>query len=330
MTQTCPGLSVGAYSVTATGGTSPYQYSLDDGKTYQTSPLFTGLGLGSYALVVKDANGCVVKPASYQMSSSVAPTITPQVTNVSCNGLQNGSILVDLTGGADLGQTYASINNGTTFTTNFRFNSLGAGVYPVVVKYGNNCLTPVQSTTLTQPAVLAFNTTKVNVTGCFGNTTGSISVTATGGTAPYQYSKDNGATFQKGNQFTDLGAGTYAVVVSDVNGCQTSAQSIVLTQPSAISYTVAKTNVSCNGSATGSFTVTASGGTPPYRLSLNGGEFDAIRSPSGLAAGDYTIAVGDANGCSTSQSTVTISQPDPLTFTSTLTEVSCAGETTVR
>src|SRR5690349_24890010 len=79
------------------------------------------------------------------------------------------------------------------------FNGLTAGPYQVVVKDANNCLSPAQTVTVAQPLVVSF-TAVPSPASCNGASDGSIVVTASGGTGTYQYSKDNGASYQSGNR----------------------------------------------------------------------------------------------------------------------------------
>jgi hypothetical protein len=111
---------------------------------------------------------------------------------------------------------------------------------------------------VTQPAVLNATSSVTNVL-CNGGTTGKITITASGGTASYQY-KLNSGSYQTGNTFT-VAAGTYSVTVKDANGCEKTLSNIVVTQPAVLNATSSVTNVLCNGGTTGKITITASGGT---------------------------------------------------------------------
>ena len=126
----------------------------------------------------------------------------------------------------------------------------------------NNC-SITRTATVTQPgSALTVSPTFTPVL-CFGDATGSATVLASGGTAPYTYQWISipGLT---SNSATNLTAGTYAVVVTDAKGC-TQQTSISVTQPSApLSGTLTVTDVACYGDATGSVTVNMSGGTAPY------------------------------------------------------------------
>ncbi|RDI14637.1 T9SS type A sorting domain-containing protein, partial [Flavobacterium sp. AG291] len=163
---------------------------------------------------------------------------------------------------------------------------------------------------------------------CYGDTTGSATVAVTGGTGAYTYSWDT-TPVQTTATATNLSAGTYTVTVTDANGCTTT-QSFVITQPAqplALTPNTTQTNVLCNGQATGSATVSVTGGTGAYTyLWSNGATTNTV---TGLIAGTYTVDVTDANGCVLSNS-FTITEPAlALTATAdTQTNVLCYGDTT--
>ncbi|NCV57098.1 MAG: adhesin, partial [Betaproteobacteria bacterium] len=139
--------------------------------------------------------------------------------------------------------------------------------------------------------------------GCFGNSTGSINLTVTGGVAPYTYAWTNNATTQN---LTNIPAGVYTVVATDANGCTTT-QTVTITQPQgALALSTTKVDVLCFGNSTGSINLTVTGGTAPYTYAWSNNTTQ--EDPQNLAAGTYTVTVTDANGC-TAQTSVTITQP---------------------
>lgn len=151
------------------------------------------------------------------------------------------------------------------------------------------------------------NITKASYHGsdlsCSTSADGKITVTASGGTTPYQYSIDNGANFQAGNVFSGLAAGTYQIVVKDANGCTTVAQVISITAPQTLTMTIQKSDVTCFGDHNGWIKVTVAGGSGQYRFSKDGGNtFTPYQVGNeytfdGLIAGTYNIVVEDENGC---------------------------------
>ena len=262
-------------TVTANGGTAPYK----------GTGTFT-VGAGNYTYTVTDANGCqtttsisVSQPSQLNASSSAG--------NILCFG-GTTTVTVSATGGT------APYSGTGTYT-------VGAGNYTYTVTDANGC----QSTTsisVSQPSQLNASSSAGNIL-CFGGTT-TVTVSATGGTAPYS-----------GTGTYTVGAGNYTYTVTDANGCQTTT-SISVSQPSQLNATSSAGNILCFGGTT-TLTVTATGGTAPY----NGtGEFT-------VGAGDYTYTVTDANGCETTTS-ISVSQPDLLVAASSAGSILCYGGTT--
>jgi len=171
------------------------------------------------------------------------------------------------------------------------------------------------STTLTQP--------------CFGGgTNGAIAMTLTGGTAPFSYSwtrTGGGSGSGTGTTISGLSAGTYNITVTASNGCVTTL-SRTLTEAPQISVTATPTPVQCNGQATGSISLSVSGGTPGYTYLWNGGV--TTQNRSNLSAGTYTVTVTDSRTC-TAVTSATVTQPAAaLAATRTTTNVLCHGAAT--
>src|SRR5205823_6381414 len=247
-------------------------------------------------------------------------------TNVGCFGSSTGSVTVAGSGGTS---PYTYAIDGTTFGASDTFSSLGAGSYTITVKDANGCTT-TQPVTITQPAAaLGSSISSQTNVGCFGSSTGSVTVAGSGGTSPYTYAID-GTTFGASGTFSSLAAGSYTVTVKDAHGCTTT-QAVTITQPaSAVSASISsQTNVACFGGSTGSVTVAGSGGTSPYTFSKDGVNFGASGTFGSLAAGSYTVTVKDANGCTTTQP-VTITQPASAlgSSISSQTNVACFGGAT--
>ena len=258
----CFGGNNGSVTVTASGGTTAYQFSLNGGPN-QASGTFSGLIAGSYTVTITDANGCI-RTQAVTITQPLAPlTLVTSQTNVLCFGASTGAINLTPSGGTTP-YTYTWSNGATTQD----LSGIVAGTYTVVVNDANGTTggcTATTTVTITQPAAaLTLSSTQVNVL-CNGATTGSIDLTPAGGTAPYAYAWSNGATTQ---DLTGLAAGTYTVNVTDANGlagsCAATA-TIIITQPAApLSLTFTRVNVLCNGGLTGSINLTPAGGTAPY------------------------------------------------------------------
>jgi len=170
-----------------------------------------------------------------------------------------------------------------------------------------------------QVAAVSISNSSVTNVSCFNGNNGAISVTATGGTAPYVYTWSDAAT---GANRNNLSAGSYTVTVTD-NASQTVSQSFTITQPTAALITTGNTtNVSCNGGNNGVITVSTSGGSPNYTYSWGSGITSQNRT--NLTAGNYTLTTTDSKSC-TATALFTISEPAPLTAAATVTNASCAN-----
>uniref|UniRef100_UPI0025EE4154 T9SS type A sorting domain-containing protein n=1 Tax=uncultured Chryseobacterium sp. TaxID=259322 RepID=UPI0025EE4154 len=232
-----------------------------------------------------------------------------------CNGASNGAINLTPAGGT----APYTFNWGGGVTTEDR-TGLAAGTYTVVITDANGCTATVNAT-VTQPTTLSAAVTQTNVL-CNGGSTGTATVTVTGGTAPYTYAwSPSGGTAATA---TGLSAGTYTVTVTDANGC-TLTRTVTIIQSSAVSGTTVVTNVACNGASNGAINLTPAGGTAPYTFNWGGGVTTEDRT--GLAAGTYTVVITDANGC-TATVNATVTQPTALTATTSQTNIACNGGST--
>lgn len=309
----------GGILVNAAGGTGTLQYKLNSG-SYQNSGSFMSLAAGSYTVTVKDANGCTTSQP-IGVNDVGGPVLSlVSMTNVSCHGGSDGSIILNASGGS--GTLQYTINGGITYQFSGNFPNVPAGVYLAMVKDANGCSQAMQIT-IKQPPALGI-TASSSPTYCNGSNDGQINVlSATGGTGAFTYSI-NGVTYQSGTNFEGLTAGTYTVYVKDVAGC-TATTSVTVGQPAALTASVSQTSASCNGSADGSITVSGSGGTTPYEYSIDGGmDPQEPGMFTDLAAGTYTVSVTDANSCSYTTS-VTITQPTPITASISTTTSTCGN-----
>ncbi|HEX7906147.1 MAG TPA: hypothetical protein VF487_19875, partial [Chitinophagaceae bacterium] len=309
----CFGASTGAINITASGGTGAYTYDWADIAGTSNPEDRTNLPAGTYTVTVTDANGCSTAPLAVtitQPASAVAVVLTSQ-TNVLCFGASTGAINITASGGTGA-YTYDWADIAGTSNPEDRTN-LPAGTYTVTVTDANGCSTAPLNVTITQPAsaVAVVLTSQTNVL-CFGASTGAINITASGGTGAYTYDWADIAGTSNPEDRTNLSAGTYTVTVTDANGCTTAPLNVTITQP-ASAVTVAltsQTNVLCFGASTGAINITASGGTGAYTYAWTGTGVNATaEDQTGLAAGNYSVVVTDANGCSTAPLAVTITQP---------------------
>lgn len=251
-------------------------------------------------------------------------------TPATCGG-SNGTATA-MAGGGSGSYTYSWST--TPAQTTATASGLPAGTYTVTVSDGSCSLTSTATVSSSGGASIALSS-QTDI-ACFGGATGSATVTASGGSAPYNYTWANTG----GTVHTDTGistpstansltAGNYTVTVTDNNGCS-STQNVIITQPAtALSTSVSSvTDASC-GTANGAAAVTTSGGTPgtgyTYSWQPSGGSAAAA---SGLAAGNYTVTVTDANGCSATATPIVNNTGGPAVTVAAQNNVTCNGGST--
>jgi hypothetical protein len=201
----CFGDSTGAFSVNASGGTTPYSYNLGTGN--QSNNQFSNLSANNYTLTITDNNGCIA--SSTALISGPAAALLASVSNIQnvrCNGLADASLLVNATGGTS-GYSY---NLGNGAQSSGQFNNLAPANYQITVTDINNCASTV-SVLITEPSIL--NLSLVD------NGNNSASAIASGGTAPYTYLWDANAANQSTATATGLAAGNYCLSTTDANSC---------------------------------------------------------------------------------------------------------------
>lgn len=311
------GTNTGAFTSSVTGGVAPLSYKLDFG-TYGSTGNYTNLSAGPHFFTVKDANGCTTSTLVI-INSLTGPTLLfPNITNVSCNAGNDGSITLSSFGGTGLIQY--SIDGGTTFQTSGIFSAISAGSYTCVVKDNAGCMNHLH-VTVSQGPVLSIALSSIQSL-CNGSNDGQINASSTGGTGIRNYSL-NGTTYQSGSNFSGLSAGTYTVFVKDATSC-IKTQTVVVNQPTILTTSLTAIAATCFGIENGSISVSSLGGNGAYVYSINGGEFTEINSFDNLPTGTYTVVTEDANMCSFS-STISINQPAQITATVNTTNSTCGS-----
>lgn len=301
----CNGGTNGQASVSVTGGTPGYTYLWDNS---ETNSIIAGLTAGTYTCVITDVAGCTTTISETITEPTAVAGAATEISPVLCNGGNSASAVVNASGGTP-GYTYQWNDNAST--QNDTVSNVPAGVYTVVITDNNQC-TGTTTVTIEEPAVLTADVVVDNGVDCNGGTNGQLTVTETGGTAPYTYLW-NDPTGQTGVTATNLSAGTYGVTVTDNNGCEITVSNIVVSEPTAIAISLASsTNVSCNGAGDGQATVSVTGGVTPYSYVWSDPNNQTTPTASNLGPGTYDVLVTDANGCTITLPEVTITQPTPL------------------
>ncbi|MBL7765721.1 MAG: choice-of-anchor L domain-containing protein [Chitinophagaceae bacterium] len=309
----CTGPGLGSVSATVTGGTPPISFNLMPGNLNNTTGNYTGLAANTYTITATDAIGCTVTSAFTISATSNITFTAPNVTNVVCNGQNNGNISISASGGG--GTLSYSIAPGGTSNTTGAFSNLTAGTYTITASNGQGC-THTTTVVVAQPPSLVINSLGIVSPNCPPGPLGSITVNASGGTPGYTY-KYNSAPYQASNYFGNMPIGWYQITVKDANNC-TKSSVVILTVANAPSFTSVTSNqVNCSGGSNATITAVVTGGTGAITYSINpGGTVNSTGVFSGLTVNTYTITATDGTGCSVS-TTASIIQPTSITWSST-------------
>jgi gliding motility-associated-like protein len=312
----CNGLANGQVTLAAYNNNAPpYTYAMNAGP-FTGSGTFTNLAAGTYTFHVHNSTGCA-KDTVLTLTDSIAVHATLVITNVLCNGGNDGTITAT---GNNAVSPYTYALNAGPFSGVNTFNGLTAATYTIHVHDAMGCYLDT-SAAVTQPTPVAVSATVTNIL-CNGAATGAIVITASGGTPGYTYANGAGP-YTASNTFNGLVAGTYTIHTKDANACIKDTV-ITLTQPTPLKITsVTMVQPTCNGSANGTMTMAASGGTPGYTYAINAAPFSPTSTFVGLVAATYTLHLKDANGC-IKDTIVTLTQPTPVTATAAVKNSTCA------
>ncbi|MBD2755932.1 T9SS type B sorting domain-containing protein [Spirosoma validum] len=290
------GRTSGSIALTAATGATGWQYSLNGG-AFQTSPIFPGLGPGTYNVKAKDAAGCQSEQ-SITLTSVSGPIISDlKATPPQC-GTANGEVSVVASGGkAPL--TY-SIDYGSTFQTSPLFSKLAGGTYTFRVRDDNGCEFNKAIALPAANSMAVLSSTGLPTT-C-GQANGSVTMTTSGGNNPIQYSIDN-QTYQTGNTFTGLQSGNYVLQARDGTGCAVS-QTISVAASTGPQLARVQTMPAGCGQPNGAILITSANTVSTIDYSINGQAFQRTSNFSSLKAGSYVLVARDTNNCTVSQNIV--------------------------
>ncbi|MCK6639339.1 MAG: HYR domain-containing protein [Bacteroidia bacterium] len=300
----CNAGSNGDAMVMVSGGTGSYTYSwAPSGGTNATA---TGLTAGTYTCTTTDANGCTLT-STVSITEPSALTAASSASTVLCNG-DTSTVTVTASGGV------------SPYTGAGSFNQV-AGSYTFTVTDNNGCTTTT-SVTITEPTAISTVVASTNVL-CNGDSTGSIDLTVTGGTAPYTFNWNSGQYTTE--DLINIPAGSYSGVLTDANGC-TDGGTVVINEPSVLAATAVITNPTGCTTNDGSIDLSVAGGTPGYAYVWS--TTATTQDVTALDGGNYTVTVTDTNGCSAVESfTLTEPLPPTVTFSAGLDTV-CQSTTT--
>ncbi len=309
----CNASSDGTATIVAADGSGGYTYNWSFGS--QVGATATNLPGGWHYVTVTDMNNCmVVDSAEVLIPDTLVLNISP--SDITCAGGSDGAATSTVSGGVGNYSYQWSV----TGETNSDISNLSSGTYTLTVTDDNGC-TISDEITINEPSGLVLTMGGTNV-DCFGESTGSVNVSVTGGTGTliYQWSVP-GAN----DNVADLPAGTYTVTVEDVNGCTASDLYTITEQPE-LTTTISGTNASCFNISDGTVTITANGGDGTYFYAWNDPGGSNTATVSDLSAQIYTVTVTDGLGCSTTNF-IEIVEPTELTLDLSGTDISCYGGT---
>ena len=306
-------------TLSANGGTGLYTYS--DTSTFTnilgtfTNSTTISVTAGTYKYYVRDANGCTAIVTNDIKIDTIPDLILNlSLTNATINCTGDNSAVIVATAQGGLGNyVYTLLNaSGNPIPSAVQnspgvFTELVAGTYYVKVDSGD-CDTTSRMIEINEPlAALDATAITANVS-CFGGNNGSVEITATGGTGIIKYaiSPQLNQFFDK-NVFENLAPGTYDIIVQDELGCYVNLN-VTITEPDAVIVSIIPSSIIpeiCEGDTDGMFSITVTGGTAPYSVSLDDYDGPYITGTAtqtqfdftGLKGGDHSVFVRDSEGC---------------------------------
>lgn len=317
----CGGESDGAIDLTILGGVPDYTVVWSGPGGFSASSTFIdGLSAGTYDVTITDLAGCQTNSA-YTVTE-VPPMVievTPQ--DLSCNGANDGAIALNISGGQ--GPFDVSWAGPNLFTaTNQNISALAAGTYNVLVVDANGCFEE-SFAVIIEPAPITFSVVTENL-ACFGDDTGSITLTMAGGSAPYTVLWNNG---DQGEALFGLPAGSYSASLTDDAGCTVNIGPLVLEESPEIVIDATVIDLACPGDTIGAISLNLSGGTGNFDVAWSGpnGFTSNQTSLSALGEGTYNVVVTDDDGCEATFST-TLVAPDAFVINASSTNAVCADD----
>jgi gliding motility-associated-like protein len=293
--------------------------------TFNWTPTLADIAGSPYYFTVNVTNDNCPVPGNFSFQYQIIlnnfnSIISSNVTDVSCNGMNNGNVNLSVTGTQgpysylwDTGDTLQNISN------------LSGGVYTALITDSFDCSIS-QSFTINEPDTINISTSLSNIS-CNGLLDGSIITAISGGTMPYSYLWNNGSTTQN---LINIGVGNYGCTITDTNGCSALLSQLIITEPNEMTYSTSPTNVSCYGEQDGAIDLTLNGGVGfittswfyPSGVQVN------TEDLNGLFSGSYDFTITDANGCTPAilPMPIVITEPPQIIIMAAIQNEQCYGD----
>ncbi len=327
----CFGVNIGAIDINVTGGTtSVYNYSWagPNNFTANTQDL-TGRSHGTYTVTVTAGTASTTLTAIIAGPTAAIGISSVQVTNVKCFGTNDGAITIGVNGGT----TPYTFNWAGGITTQNRTN-LSPGTYSLTITDGKGCtFVPSPAYSINAPALaMAASSTNLTNVRCLNDANGAVTINTNNGQGALNYTWAKSSvpfTAIPAGAPTNLSAGTYGVTITDAQQCTAWVNNIVVAAPSAqLDATISTTNPLCAGQNSGTIAVAPFGGWSGIYTAAWANPQPGLGglTPTGVATGNYTVTVTDANGCSTVKGANVVAGNDILVTNTTPTDVSCFSQ----
>lgn len=302
---------------TVTGGKLPYSYKWSNN---QTTPNIQVDNEGPFTVTVTDANGCSSEKSILVTLNNAKPLLNIDAPPmISCASPQ---VQINATS-SPLGTNLWTTTNGHIVSGKTTLHPIvdKAGTYVLTVTNTSNGCTAVESTEVIGISPLKALASFTNIR-CFGDSNSIATISPSGGLAPYTYKWSTGET----TAIVDsLPAGNYSVIVNDNSTCKDTV-TFSITQPTKLNAIVNSTDQTGPGKDDGTAILTASGGTPPYKILWS--TSDTTYSIDSLAVGSYVVTLTDSLGCANTQSTFVNPYNCGMSINSTVTQfIDCFGQT---
>lgn len=312
----CHGDQNGSLEAIASGGTAPYNYFWPV-QNYSGTPL-QNIGIGNYTVQITDNNGCFIVASSSINQPTQLNAFPVSVTDVSCHGFNDGSVITSAMGGTP-GYTIDWL---TLPNDAFTMNNLSAGTYIAEVTDANGCL-DIINVTIIEPDTFTVDVVVINDETCTGGNADVFADVTNGiGVISYLWTPSGQTT----PLATGLSAGQVQVTVQDENGCTDQAFGTIIDHPTGVASIGNITPVSCVGGSDGSVEVLMNGGTTPFVYNWSCNCPTNQNTLSNLAAGNYYVNVVDNNGCEDSIAFIIDELPQLIVDIVSITEPLCYGD----